>query len=90
MATINIPSPFRKFTAQEADFKSKETTVKGLLDDLTKTYPILKKTIYSPEGELLQFIRIYRGETDIENLDGLDTEVSESSELTIIPAIAGG
>lgn len=90
MATINIPSPFRKFTAQEANFKSKETTVKGLLDDLTKTYPVLKKNIYSPEGELLQFIRIYRGETDIENLDGQDTEVSESSELTIIPAIAGG
>lgn len=90
MATINIPSPFRKFTGQEADFKSKETTVKGLLDDLTKTYPVLKKNIYSPEGELLQFIRIYRGETDIESLDGLDTEVSESSELTIIPAIAGG
>jgi molybdopterin converting factor small subunit len=90
MAKINIPSPFRKFTAQEANFESKAVTVKGVLDDLTKTYPVLKKNIYNPEGELLQFIRIFRGETDIENLNGLGTEVNESSELTLIPAIAGG
>jgi len=90
MATINIPSPLRKFTGGQAGFVSKATTVKGVLDDLTKTYPDLKKNIYTPQGELLQFIRIFQGETDIENLDSLDTAVDQSSELTIIPAIAGG
>lgn len=90
MATINIPSPFRKFTAQKAEFETEEKTVQGLLKHLSETYPELKKNLFTPDGELLQFIRVYKGEKDINEINGLKTAIDDNDELTIIPAIAGG
>ncbi len=90
MATISIPSPFRKFTAQEPEFQSKATTVNGLLQDLVATYPDIKKNLFTPEGQLLQFIKVYKGEEDIQEMNGVQTTIGEQDQLTIIPAIAGG
>ena len=37
-----------------------------------------------------QFVNVYVGGEDIRFLSGLDTEVSDGDEVTILPAVAGG
>jgi len=43
------------------------------------------------EAELIRkHVRIYLGEDDIREKDGINTLLKEGDELSIIPAIAGG
>ncbi len=39
---------------------------------------------------LRRFVNVYVAGEDIRFLDGLDTQVSDGSEITILPAVAGG
>ena len=41
-------------------------------------------------GDLRRFVNVYLGGEDIRFLDGLQTEVPDGGELTILPAVAGG
>jgi len=45
---------------------------------------------YTGDGKLRSFVNVYKGDEDIRYLDGPETSVSESDELSIIPSIAGG
>ncbi|WP_306700395.1 MoaD/ThiS family protein [Treponema endosymbiont of Eucomonympha sp.] len=36
------------------------------------------------------FINVFVGETNIKNLDGMNTRVSDGDTIMLIPAIAGG
>jgi len=37
-----------------------------------------------------RFVNLYVGDEDVRFLDGLDTKVSNGTEISIVPAIAGG
>ena len=36
------------------------------------------------------FVNLYLADEDIRQLDGLDTDLDDGDELTIVPSIAGG
>ena len=64
-------------------------TVGEVLRDLCTTYPALEEAIF--DGRTLgSYIRVMINGRDIELLEGLDTEVSESDQVAIFPPIAGG
>ena len=42
------------------------------------------------DGDLRRFVNVYVGGEDIRFLAGLDTEVDDDDEVTILPAVAGG
>jgi len=89
MAQINIPTPLRKFTGNEASLDLKGTTVLEALQSLTKAHPALSP--YLLDGEKVKpYIKLFIGDTDISALDKEQTPVSEKDILSIIPAIAGG
>jgi molybdopterin converting factor small subunit len=64
-------------------------TVGALLNDATARFPGLKDRLFEG-GELRRFVNVYVNNEDIRYLDDLDTKVTESDEVSIIPAIAGG
>jgi len=41
-------------------------------------------------GELRYFVNIYVNGEDVRFLDGLGTAISSGSEVSIVPAVAGG
>lgn len=90
MASITIPTPLRKFTEQKRRVEVNGSTVKEALDALVEQYPDLKKNLYDDKDELRSYVKIYLGEQEIGELNGTDTEIDDSTELNIIPAIAGG
>jgi adenylyltransferase/sulfurtransferase len=65
-------------------------TVDDALGNLVEEHPSLKQHLYTGDGKLRSFVNVYKGDEDIRYLDGPDTEISESDELSIIPSIAGG
>ncbi len=90
MANLIIPTPLRKFTGGAATFSADTPTVDALLQALAAAHPGLQPHLFDGEGTLRHFIRVYVGDEDIEALDGVSTALETSTEVSIIPAIAGG
>ena len=73
----------------EAEAEVGGGTVREVLDGLFDRYDDLRDRIYE-DGNLRRFVNVYVDGEDIRYLSGLDTEVAEGGEVTILPAVAGG
>lgn len=88
--TIRIPSPLRKFTNQQAKIPASAKTCGEALQELFEQFPEIQSQLVDEQGALRNFVNLFVNQEDIRNLQGLDTELPDQSELRIIPAIAGG
>ncbi|MCL2419134.1 MAG: MoaD family protein [Conexibacteraceae bacterium] len=86
---VKIPTQLRAATDGEAVATVDGTTVAEVLDALYERFGELKARIADDDG-LRRFVNVYVGGEDIRFLDGLETPVSDGSEVTILPAVAGG
>jgi sulfur-carrier protein len=87
--TVKIPTQLRGATGGEGEAQVPGATVGEVLDALFERYGDLRERIYE-DGSLRRFVNVYVGGEDIRFLSGLETEVSEGDEVTILPAVAGG
>ena len=90
MATVRIPTPLRKYTEGAEQVAVGGSNVRELLDNLNSQYAGIGERIRDDKGEVRRFVNIFVGDEDIRFLDGLDSKVGDDSEVSIIPAIAGG
>jgi molybdopterin converting factor small subunit len=90
MATVIIPTPLRKFTNQTAKVNIDAATVGEVIDRITLEFPELKKHILDQQGVIRSFVNIFAGDEDIRDLQKEKTPVTNSTVLSIVPAIAGG
>jgi molybdopterin converting factor small subunit len=93
-ANIIIPSPLRNFTNGERriimDSLDTPTTIKILVKKLDAKFPGIIDKILDSEGEMHNYVNIFLDSEDIRYIDGLNTEVSQGEEISIVPAVAGG
>jgi len=87
--TVKIPSQLRSATGGEAEASVEGATVGDVLDALYNRFGELRDRI-AQDGGLRRFVNVYIGGEDIRFLDGLDTDVADGDEVTILPAVAGG
>ena len=87
--TVKIPTQLRAVTDGEAETEVDGGTVGEVLDALFDRYGDLRDRICEG-GELRRFVNVYVSGEDIRFGEGLETEVAEGSEVTILPAVAGG
>jgi sulfur-carrier protein len=88
--SVKIPTQLRSVTGGEAETSiDGATTVGEVLDGLYERYDGLRDRI-AEDGDLRRFVNVYVGGEDIRFLDGLETEVDDGDEVTILPAVAGG
>lgn len=90
MAQLFIPTPLRKFTDGQSTFNHEADRVGGLLQAFVEAHDAVRPHLYDESGSLRSFIRIYVGDEDLDALDGLETSLDAATEVSIIPAIAGG
>ncbi|HEY2649392.1 MAG TPA: MoaD/ThiS family protein [Puia sp.] len=90
MATVIIPTPLRKFTNQTAKVNIEASTVGEVIDRITLDFPELKKHILDQQGIIRSFVNIFAGDEDIRDLQKEKTPVTNSTVISIVPAIAGG
>jgi molybdopterin synthase sulfur carrier subunit len=87
--SVKIPTQLRESTGGESVAAVEGETVGQVLDALYERYGELRSRI-AEDGGLRRFVNVYVGGEDIRFLDGLDTEVADGDEITILPAVAGG
>ena len=90
MAKIKIPSQLRTQTDGSDQVEIAAATVGEALDKLVEKFPDLKDRVYDEDGKLRRYVNIYLGDEDIRFMDNLETSIQDASELSLVPAIAGG
>jgi len=89
MPSIRVPSALRSFTGGASDVDVAATTVRDALAELDRRHPGFAAKVLT-DGAVKPFIRIFVGPDDIGGLAGLETQLAERDEVSIVPAIAGG
>ena len=87
--TIKLPTQLRDAAGGAAAVQAEGGTVGEALESVFAEHGELRERLYQ-DGDLRRFVNVYLGGEDIRFLDGLQTELPEGSELTILPAVAGG
>ncbi len=87
---VRIPAPLREFTGGANTVEDSGATVREVLDGIEAIHKGLLSRILDESGELRNFVNVFVGETNIRSLQGLDSEVTPASVISIIPAVAGG
>ena len=88
--SVRIPTILRTYTGGESEVSAEGDTLAAVLDDLDASYSGIKGRILDEAGQLRRFVNVYVGNDDVRFLDGLETKVSSGSEVSVIPAVAGG
>ena len=65
-------------------------TVGEALADLDAAHPGFQDRLFDETGTLRRFVNVFLADDDVRYLDGVGTAVPEGSEISIIPAVAGG
>jgi sulfur-carrier protein len=87
---VRVPGPLRRLTSGESVVEVEGGTVSEALDSLEAKFPGFRERIYDGEGNLRQFVNIYKNDEDIRFGSGLATELGQGDDLSIVPAVAGG
>jgi adenylyltransferase/sulfurtransferase len=60
------------------------------MDGLVTLYPTLRPHLFNGDGQLRPFVNLFLNDSNIRDLQGMDTPLKESDRLMLIPSIAGG
>mgnify|MGYP001342357697 FL=1 len=87
---VRIPTPLRRVTNGDDKASVDGESLSEIINDLESQYPGIKERLCDENEELRHFVNIYINGEDVRFLDGLQTNVSEGDEISIVPAVAGG
>jgi adenylyltransferase/sulfurtransferase len=85
-----VPTALRAFTGGYPEVTVSGNTVGDALRALTEAYPDAAKHLFDENHHLRSFVNIYIGDTNIKNIDGLETSIADGQTIMLVPAIAGG
>jgi MoaD family protein len=89
--TVKIPTQLRAAAGGAAETEIEgAATVGEVLDGLFVKFGELRGRISDEDGSLRRFVNVYVEGEDIRFLEGLNTQVADGGEVTILPAVAGG
>jgi molybdopterin converting factor small subunit len=89
-AHVRIPTILRTYTGGESEVTAEGATLAEVLDDLDASYAGIKGRILDDQGELRRFVNVYVGNDDVRFLDNLGTPTPDGTQISVIPAVAGG
>jgi molybdopterin converting factor small subunit len=88
--TVRIPTILRTYTEGASEVSAQGTTLAEVLDDLETNHSGIRARVLDDNGQLRRFVNVYVGNDDVRFLDGLTSQTPEGTQISIIPAVAGG
>jgi molybdopterin synthase sulfur carrier subunit len=88
--SVRIPTILRTYTGDQSQVSAEGSTLSEVLDSLEANHPGIKARVVDEQGALRRFVNIYVAEEDVRFASGLDTPTPEGTQVSIIPAVAGG
>jgi sulfur-carrier protein len=88
--SVRIPTILRTYTAGESEVSAEGATLSDVLDHLDASFAGIKGRVVDEAGELRRFVNVYVGNDDVRFLENLQTPTPDGTQISIIPAVAGG
>jgi sulfur-carrier protein len=88
--TVRIPTPLRTVTGGQSTAEVDGATVDEVIKALDAAHPGIGERVLDTDGKVRRFINVFVDDEDIRFAQGLNTPVREGSNVSIIPAVAGG
>ncbi|WP_017592012.1 MoaD/ThiS family protein [Nocardiopsis potens] len=88
--SVRVPTILRTYTKDAAQVTAEGATLDEVLNSLDADHPGIRARIVDDSGKLRRFVNVYVGDEDVRFADGLDTATADGTEVSIIPAVAGG
>lgn len=90
VVTIKLPAAFHALTGGRRELPAAGDTIRDVLHGLDRSCPGVLERLMDKEGAVKRYVNVYRNDSDIRSLDGLETKVENDDVIWIIPAVAGG
>jgi molybdopterin synthase sulfur carrier subunit len=90
VATIRIPPVLRPAVGGEKELSADGASVGEILRSVAQSHPDTASQLFSADGDLNRYVNVYLNDEDVRVLEGLDTAVTDTDTLVILPAMAGG
>jgi len=87
---VRIPTILRTYTHDQSQVAAEGATLADVIDSLEASFPGIKSRVVDEQGALRRFVNIYVAEEDVRFAQGLDTPTPAGTQVSIIPAVAGG
>ncbi|RAY11431.1 molybdopterin synthase sulfur carrier subunit [Actinomadura craniellae] len=88
--SVRIPTILRTYTDGESEVKADGGTLREVIADLDASYSGIAARILDDNGKIRRFVNVYVGDEDVRFAEGLDTPTPAGSQVSVIPAVAGG
>ncbi|MCH9816228.1 MAG: MoaD/ThiS family protein [Actinomycetia bacterium] len=90
--TVRIPTILRTYTNNEAEVSLPDAgeTLQSALTALEAAAPGIGARILDDKGALRRFVNVYVDDEDVRFTNGLETPLTQTSAIAVIPAVAGG
>ncbi|MDP2774470.1 MAG: MoaD/ThiS family protein [Nocardioides sp.] len=88
--SVRVPTILRTYTGGESEVTASGSNLAEVLDDLDSSYAGIKGRILDDNGALRRFVNVYVGNDDVRFLDDLATPTPDGTQISVIPAVAGG
>ncbi|SKB08070.1 ubiquitin-like small modifier protein 1 [Aeromicrobium choanae] len=88
--SVRIPTILRSYTNDESQVSAEGDRLSDVLESLESTYPGIRARIVDEDGKLRRFVNVYVAEEDVRFAEGLDTRTPDGTQISVIPAVAGG
>jgi molybdopterin synthase sulfur carrier subunit len=88
--SVRIPTILRTYTGGDSEVVAEGADLGEVLDHLDATYTGIKGRILDEQGQLRRFVNVYVGNDDVRFLDNLATPTPDGTQISVIPAVAGG
>lgn len=88
--SVRIPTILRTYTGGASEVTANGATLAEVLDDLEANHTGIKARILDDNGDLRRFVNVYVGNEDVRFLDNLATATPDNTQVSVIPAVAGG
>ncbi len=88
--SVRVPTILRTYTGGESEVTAEGATLAEVLDHLDGAYPGIRARVVDESGALRRFVNVYVGNDDVRFLDDLATATPDGTQVSVIPAVAGG
>jgi sulfur-carrier protein len=88
--SVRVPTILRAYTQGVSEVSVEGSTLSEVLESLDSSYPGIRSRVLDDSGELRRFVNVYVDNDDVRFAEGLQTNIKDGGQVSIIPAVAGG
>jgi molybdopterin synthase sulfur carrier subunit len=88
--SVRIPTILRTYTGGASEVSAEGDTLAEVLENLDANHPGIRARVLDDQCAIRRFVNVYVGNDDVRFLEALDTKTPNGSQVSVIPAVAGG